>query len=114
MRLEPSSLYLFIAIVFLAGIAIGWLLATIRVKGRISVSLQPPGTSMGAQGLVTTKTSKTRKMEIKCACGSLMKFRDPVEPGYQPYPTGDSVTCPNCGTSKDLTEIRKLERNAQA
>ena len=114
MRLDPSSLYLFIAIAFLAGIAVGWLLATVRVKGRINVSLEPPGSSTGTQGLVTTKTSKTRMMEIKCACGSLMKFRDPVEPGYQPYPTGDSVTCPNCGRSKDLTEIRKLAENVQA
>ena len=114
MRLEPGSLFLLIAIVFLAGIGVGWLLSTVRVKGRINVSLEPPGMSAGTQGFVTTKLSKTRKMEIKCACGSLMKFCDPVEPGYQPYPTGDSVTCPNCSRTKDLTEIRKLAGDAQA
>jgi hypothetical protein len=65
MRLEPGSLFLLIAIVFLAGIGVGWLLSTVRVKGRISVSLEPPGTSTGTQRFVTAKLSKTRKMEIK-------------------------------------------------
>jgi hypothetical protein len=111
MRSDPSSLYLVAAIAFFAGIAVGWLLATVRVKGRIQVSLAPPGTGTPARLNITTKT---RKMEIKCGCGSLMKFRDPVEPGYQPYPTGGSVTCPDCGRTKDLTEIRKLERDVQA
>lgn len=114
MRLNPTSSYLFLAIVFFAGIAVGWLLATVRVKARINVSLEPPGTSTGTQQLMTTKLSKMRKMEIKCACGSLMRFCDPAEPGYQPYPTGDSVTCSNCGRTKDLTEIRKMVGDAQA
>jgi len=111
MRSGPSSSYLLVAIAFFAGIAVGWLLATVRVKGRLHVSLAPPGASTSTPWIVTTKT---QKMEIKCVCGSLMKFRDPVEPGYQPYPTGDSVTCPDCGRVKDLTEIRKLGGNAQA
>lgn len=110
MHSDPGSSYLLAAIAFFAGIAVGWLLATVRIKGRVQVSLTPSGTSTNTQRLVT---AKTRKMEIKCVCGSLMKFRDPVEPGYQPFPTGDSVTCPNCGRTKDLTEIRKLEGNAQ-
>ena len=110
MRSEPSSSYLLTAIVFFVGIAVGWLLATFRVKGRIPTSLAPRWTSTAAQRLVAINT---HKLEIKCVCGSLMKFRDPVAPGYQPYPTGESVTCPNCGRTNDLTEIRKLEGHAQ-
>lgn len=61
-----------------------------------------------------TSPSKTRTMEIKCGCGSLLKFRDPMELGYQPYPSGDSITCPNCGKVMNLKELRKLETGAQA
>ena len=109
MHSDQSSSYLLIAIAFFAGIAVGWLLSNV-VKGRLQFSLAP-GASTGARWLVTTKT---REMKLKCVCGSLMKFCDPVKPGYQPFPTGDSVTCPNCGKTMDVTEIRKLEGSAQA
>ena len=88
------------AIVFLVGIAIGWLLATYWIRGTVRVSAGPAG------------TAKTYRMEIKCLCGSVLKFRDPVAPGYEPYPTGDSITCPNCGRVKDLKEIRELQKEA--
>ncbi len=108
-----SVSYLLIAIAFVVGIAVGWLLATVRVKGTIHVSALPTETSSGA-GARSLVPTKTRTMELKCACGSLLKFRDPVEPGYQLYPSGDSVVCPNCGKIKDLSEIRKiLEKDAQ-
>jgi hypothetical protein len=107
-----SSSYLLFAIAFVAGIAVGWLLATVRVKATIRASALPARTSSGA-GTRSLAPAKARTMELKCACGSLLKFRDPVEPGYQPYPSGDSVVCPNCGKIKDLSEIRKmLEKDA--
>ena len=90
-----SGPYLLIVIAFVAGIAVGWLLATVRVRGTIHVSARPMGTNSGA-GTRSLVGTKTRTMELKCTCGSLLKFRDPVEPGYQPYPSGDSVVCPNC------------------
>lgn len=93
--------------VFLAGVLIGWLLATYRIKATIDVSADTAGTARGRR-----RRAKTYRMEIRCLCGSLLKFSDPVGPGYQPYPTGDSVTCPNCGRVKDLTEIRQLQKEA--
>lgn len=108
MSSDPANFYLPAVVAFLAGVAVGWLLATIRLKGTIDIHALPVGTgSVAGQ-------RKTRTMEIKCGCGSLLKFRDPVEPGYQPYPSGDSLTCPNCGRAMNLGEIRKLEKDAQA
>lgn len=109
MRWDPSSPYLLAAIAFFVGVAVGWLLAVARAKGRIDVSLALPGASTVTRRAVMIKR---QTIEVKCPCGSLMKFRDPVAPGYQPYPTGDSVTCPSCGRTNDLTEIRKLEGDA--
>ena len=43
-----------------------------------------------------------------------IEFRDPVEPADQPYPSGDSVTCRNCGRTRDLKEIRKPEGESRA
>lgn len=97
------------AIVFLAGIAIGWTLATYRLRATIHASAAPGGTAAGRPIRV-----KTYRMEIRCLCGSVLKFSDPMEPGYQPYPTGASVTCPNCGRVKDLKEIRELQKDVTA
>ena len=97
------------ASVFLAGIAIGWLLATYWTKAATYFSGVRAGAAADRPGTV-----KTYRMEIRCLCGSLLKFRDPVGPGYQPFPTGDSVTCPNCGRVKDLKEIRELQKDVSA
>ena len=105
---DPAKSYLLAVITFLAGIAVGWLLATIHRKGRIDIPVPPVGIDSGAG------KRRTRTIEIKCGCGALLKFRDPAEPGYQPYPSSDSITCPNCGRVKNLKEIRKLEKDAQA
>jgi hypothetical protein len=104
----PSS-PLFV-IVFVAGIAVGYLLATLRRTRTIRLSSLPSGVDSGAGG--KRRLIKTRTMELKCKCGALWKFRDPAEPGYEPFPSGDSFTCPGCGKIKDLREIHKLERKA--
>ena len=96
--------------IFLAGLAAGWLIATVRVSGSARISFRSPG---NVTPFLATKA--TRTLELKCACGSLWKFRDtpgPLPPGFQPYPTGDSYSCPRCGKVTDLNEIRKLAANA--
>jgi hypothetical protein len=108
---HAGSLGLLVVAAFLAGLGAGWLLATVRGKGSGRTSLLPTDTATGTRRPVTRRI---QTMELKCACGSLLKFRDPVEPGYQPYPSGDSVTCPNCGRTRDLKEIRKLESESRA
>jgi hypothetical protein len=104
--------YLFAAIAFIAGIAVGWVLATARAKASTSDFTSPLMTGSAA-GTGRSARVKARTMEMKCACGSLSKFRDPVEPGYLPFPDGDSIACPNCGRVTKLKEIRKLAGDAQ-
>jgi hypothetical protein len=101
-----------LGIAFVAGIVVGWMLANVtRTKEIIEVSALRSGTdlSTGARRVAMTKV---RTMELKCKCGSVLKFRDPVEPGYQPYPSGDSFSCSGCGKVYDLREIHKLEKGA--
>ena len=99
--------------VFIAGIFVGWLLASVtRTRAAIQLSGLPFGTDVSA-GAARAAVKKVRTMELKCKCGSVLKFRDPVEPGYQPYPSGDSFTCSSCGKVYDLREIHKLEMAAR-
>jgi hypothetical protein len=98
--------------IFIAGLLMGWLIATFRIGGRFRISLRPVGSDTP---WLVTKTVRT--MELKCGCGSVWKFRNadgPVKPGYQPYPTGSSYVCPNCGRVTDLNEIQKLEQDLKA
>ncbi len=99
-----------LGIVFVAGIFLGWVLANVNRTRETILSALPPGTdlSTGARAGMT----KIRTMELKCECGSVLKFRDPVEPGYEPYPSGDSFSCSSCGKVYDLRQIRKLEKGA--
>lgn len=98
---------------FVAGIVVGWILANVtRTREAIQLSTLPPGTDASA-GAPRLAMKKVRTMELKCKCGSVLKFRDPVEPGYEPYPSGDSFSCSGCGKVYDLGEIRKLEKSAQ-
>lgn len=105
--------------VFMAGIAVGWLLANLRrnkegvqeaLQAAAQLSSLPAGTGLK---LGTRGVTKTRVMEVKCTCGSLLKFRDPVADGYQPFPSGDQFACSSCGKTYDLQEIRKLKSGAQ-
>jgi hypothetical protein len=101
-----------LGIAFLAGIVLGWMLANVtRTRDTIQLAALPPETDLGA-GVRRIAKTKVRVMELKCKCGSVLKFRDPVEPGYQPYPSGDSFTCSGCGKVYDLGEIHNLEKGA--
>ena len=113
---DLSGSYFLAVIAFVAfavGVAVGWGLATLRLKRTIQNAASRAGTGLAA-GTHRAVRARTRTMEIQCACGSRLKFRDPVEPGYQPFPSGDSVTCPDCGRVKRLNQVRKLEEDAQA
>ena len=75
-----------LGIAFVAGIVVGWMLANVtRTKETIQLAALPPGADPSTDARRVAKT-KVRTMELKCKCGSVLKFRDPVEPGYQPYP----------------------------
>jgi hypothetical protein len=102
-----------LGIAFVAGIVVGWILANVtRTREMIQLSALPPGADMNT-GSMRVAMKKTRTMELKCKCGSVLKFRDPLEPGYQPYPSGDSFSCSGCGKVYDLKEIHKLEKSTQ-
>ena len=101
-----------LGIAFLAGIVLGWMLANVtRTRETIQLAAPAPGTDLGAGARRIAKT-KVRVMELKCKCGSVLKFRDPLEPGYQPYPSGDSFTCSGCGKVYNLGEIHNLGKGA--
>jgi hypothetical protein len=100
-----------LGIAFVAGIFVGWVLANVTRTKETILSVLPPGTDVST-GVSRVARTKVRIMELKCKCGSVLKFRDPVEPGYQPYPSGDSFSCSDCGKVYDLKEIRKLEKGA--
>ncbi len=100
-----------LGIVFVAGIFVGWVLANVTRTKETILSALPPGTDLGASAR-RVAMKKVRTMELKCKCGSVLKFRDPVEPDYQPYPSGDSFSCSSCGKVFDLREIHNLEKGA--
>ena len=100
-----------LGIAFVAGIFVGWVLANVTRTKETILSALPPGTDLSS-GARRVAMTKVRTMELKCKCGSVLKFRDPVEPGYQPYPSGDSFSCSGCGKVYDLREIHKLEKGA--
>jgi hypothetical protein len=102
--------YLLAVVAFVAGTAFGWVLASARAK---TSDFTLPAEIASAAGAGRSRLAKARIMEIKCPCGSLLKFRDPVEPGYQPFPNDDSIACANCGRVMKLSEIRRPLKDAQ-
>ena len=106
--------YIFAAIALVvAGIGVGWALATRRSKKALMRDfMSQAATGSVASGGRPAKVA-VRTMEMKCGCGSVSKFRDPVEPGYLPFPDGDSFACPNCGRVRKLNEINRLVRDAR-
>jgi hypothetical protein len=113
-----SSVQSVAVIFFIMGFAAGWLFSRVRVKGAINVSVLPPGATSGlGSSLITSKTIRTRALNLKCQCGETWQFRETsghADAGSLPFPTGDSFTCPKCGKSIDLSQERKLEAEAMA
>jgi hypothetical protein len=93
----PSTAVIF----FFVGFAAGWIVGRFQARGAASPS---------DVSFVRSKTIRT--MDLKCQCGATFRFRETsgrADPGSQPFPTGDSFTCPKCGKTIDLTEERRLE-----
>jgi hypothetical protein len=101
--------------VFLFGALFGWFLGRRRLQGGLSISVHDPGVTSGANR--TFAISKTvRSLSLKCECGSTWRFHETsghADQGSQPMPTGDSFTCPSCGRSIDLRELRKALADAK-
>ena len=109
--LTAPTLLVVLVVVFLVGFYVGRKTSNVRVS--TSVDLERSPAEGGPSRLVVKKV--VRKMEIKCKCGAIYKFSGgagPLLPGYEPLPTGDSFTCPNCGNQNDLTAARDLMKDA--
>lgn len=100
-----------IALVF-AGIGVGWALATRRSKESLMKDFMSQAAGAVASGGGPARVA-VRTMEMKCSCGSVSKFRDPVEDGYLPFPDGDSFACPSCGRVRKMGEIKRMVRDAR-
>jgi len=100
-------------LVFFLGLLLGWTIG--RWRFRFSVSLEKPGDPASHTRWVVE--TNVRKLELKCECGAVAKFRDPLgspNEGFQLYPPGDSYTCSQCGRSIDLKQVRSLESDARS
>jgi len=84
-----------------------------------------PGDSPASTGLRWTVTNVANKLDVvmKCGCGYEQRFHadpepDPqnlgstVSPTSDPAPPGDSWSCPQCGTTHDLSELHKVIRRS--
>lgn len=107
-----------VLMIFVAGVAVGWLAARVRVGGTLNAQLSgqslPPGTI--PRGVKITK-SVVRRLTLKCQCGAKWDFAegsDARPAGTKPFPTRDTFECPSCGHSIHLKAERKLEAEALA
>src|SRR5215467_7646639 len=95
-----------IALIFLGGVLVGWILAKVRVNSVVDLTTMPPANldpgQLLASNAPTTKTifrvnkSLVRTMNLKCKCGAEARFSDHPNPtaGIAPFPEGDSFACP--------------------
>jgi hypothetical protein len=102
---SPPWLWI-VAAAFAAGCYAG---SHVKLKTRFNVNVSQ---SHGDQGQpVWSAQTVVRKLELKCQCGAVHKFRDGgvnVGAGLEPYPQGDSYVCTRCGRVIDLKQIRQL------
>ena len=97
--------------IFVLGFVIGWVCGKARIGGSFNISVERADPASGSNPtFVFAKTVKT--MSLKCQCGETWRFHETSghpDQGSQPMPEGDSYTCPKCGRTIDLREIRKLQ-----
>lgn len=117
-----------ILLIFLGGVIVGWLFASMRARGVVDMTAPAaPQNSETSQLLASMPKSTTktifsinknimRTMNLKCKCGAEAKFSDHPNPaaGVAPFPEGDSYTCPKCGTTQNLADLRHLIEEATA
>jgi hypothetical protein len=100
--------------IFIAGFALGWITALTRQRSSLSFKsgADLADISQMQKDLAKTTTS-THFYQIKCKCGTTVKFRGAHDTGPSDlpvFPDGDTYTCPNCGTAMDLKPIREVLR----
>jgi len=101
--------------IFIAGYALGWITALTRQRG--SVSYRSGADLADASQMLLDRAkaaSSTHFYQIKCKCGTTVKFRGTHDTGpsdLPAFPDGDTYTCPNCGTAMDLKPVREILRS---
>ncbi len=99
-----------VAAAFAAGCYVG---SHVKFKTRFNINVAQ---SRGDQGQpVWSAQTVVRKLELRCQCGAVHKFRDGgvnVSGGLEPYPEGESYVCTSCGRVIDLKQIRQLAGGA--
>ena len=119
-----------VVMIFVAGMFAGWLLGAVRRKAVVDMTspanalpnVAKPGLmaalapSTGKLFQVNTTFKTFRTLNLKCECGNLMKFSDhPGLPlGTEAFPAGDSFTCPKCGKTQNLGDLKHLIEEAMA
>jgi hypothetical protein len=101
--------------IFIAGYALGWITALTRLRSSLSFKsgadlANPPLMEMDW----AKAASSTHFYQIKCKCGTTVKFRGAHDTGPSDlpvFPEGDTYTCPSCGTAMDLKPIREILRS---
>lgn len=100
--------------IFLAGALVGWF-ASGKLSARVSVGVRPGLTGDPGRTGIHFQTTRTRMIVLKCQCGAIWRFREgigPLPPSTEPFPTGDSYICKQCGRSIDLKQERQVEADA--
>ena len=117
-----------ILLIFLGGVIVGWLFATMRARGVVDMTAPAAPQKnefsqlLAAAPSTTTKTifrinkNVLRTMNFKCKCGAEVKFSDHPNPsaGVQPFPEGDSFACAKCGATQNLGDLQHLIDEAMA
>jgi hypothetical protein len=119
-----------VVLIFLGGVIVGWLFATMRARGVVDMTAPAaPQKNEISQLLAampsSTTTTKTifrvnknvvRTMNFKCKCGAESKFSDHPNPaaGVQPFPESDSFVCAKCGATQNLGDLQHLIDEALA
>jgi len=100
--------------IFIAGYALGWITALTRLRSSVNFKSAVDLANPSQMALGSAAASLTHFYQIKCKCGTTVKFRGANDSGpsdLPPFPDGDTYTCPNCGTAMDLKPVREVLRN---
>jgi hypothetical protein len=98
--------------IFLAGYALGWIMATARSRSIFgSKSGDISADAVRAFEAQLGNKATTKMFRLKCKCGAVWNFRSGDTPGASEVPVlpdGDSYTCPTCGFAINLKPVREM------